>query len=173
MDKTQKTAQIEELKQLLSEVEAVILADTSGVDVNSINELRSAFRKEDVTFKVIKNTLARKAVVGTDFEEMADSFKGPTAIAVKAGDPVTPAKIAVNFAKEHPKFEIKGGYMNQHLDVAGVEALSKMKGLEELRAELLSIFKAPQQNLVGICNTMVTQFLGLLNARADEMEKAA
>jgi len=174
MNRQEKAQQVEELTEIFNSVEGVILADASGVDVNSINELRSDFRADGVTFRVVKNTLAKRALVGTDKELLSDSFRGPTAIAVKAGDPVTPAKIAVDFAKKNKAFEIKGGLLSEELlDVDGVIRVSKMKGREELLADLLSIFKAPQREFVGICNTMVTQFVSVLAARARDLEEAA
>lgn len=172
MKRESKVQQVEELQALFASVEGIFLADASGVDVNAINELRSAFRKEGVTFRVVKNTLARRALEGSANEALRELFRGPTAIAVKAGDPVSPAKIALNFAKDHAKFEVKGGILGGSLlDAAGVEAVSKMKGRDELRADFLSLLKAPQTQLVGICNTMVSQFVGLVSARARKLEE--
>ncbi|MCL2325327.1 MAG: 50S ribosomal protein L10 [Proteobacteria bacterium] len=171
MNRGEKIALIESYKALFSGMEAVVIADTSGVSVNAINEVRTKFRAEGVSFRVIKNTLAKQALVGTDLEPVCAKFQGPVAVALKKGDPVSPAKIAVAFAKDNPKFEIKGGFVSGSLlDTAGVESLAKMKGRDELRAELLSIFKAPQTQFAGICNTMVTQILGLIKARADKLE---
>ncbi len=171
MNRDQKRAAIDEMRTLFSDMDAIVLADTSGVDVNTINKVRSIFRAEGVHFRVVKNTLAKLALQGTELEGIASAFVGPTAIALKAGDPITPAKIAIEFAKDNPKFEVKGGYLpGKVLDAQGVVALSKMKGRQEMRAELLSIFKAPQTQFVGVMNTMVTQFLGVLNARADKLE---
>lgn len=174
MNRDQKAQNIAELTALFSGAEAILLADTSGVDVNSINELRSACRAEGVTFRVVKNTLAKLALKANDMEDLLPSFVGPTAVALKAGDPVTPAKIAVEFAKGAKAFEIKGGYISGRvLDAEGVVALSKMKTRDELRAELLSLFKAPQTQFVGIANTMVTQIVGVIKARAEKLEEAA
>lgn len=173
MKRVDKIAAVEAYKALFDGVEAVVIADTTGVDVNTINQLRSNFRAEGVTFRVIKNTLAINALTGTELEPICAKFKGPVAVALKKGDPVTPAKIATEFAKKNPKFTITGGYVSGSvLDLAGVIQLSKMKGEDELRAELLSIFKAPQTRFVGVCNTMVTQVLGVLAARADKLDAA-
>lgn len=174
MNRTEKEQVISELQSLFGQVESVVLTNPIGLDVNTINELRSKCRAEGVEFRVVKNTLARRALKDTDMAALSDSFAGPTAIALKVGDPVTPAKILTGFAKDHDKFQIKAGYLSGRvLDEAGVESLSKMKSLPEMRAELLSIFNAPQRSFVGVCNTMVTQVLGLLKARADKMEEAA
>lgn len=172
MDQHPKAALVAELKELFDTAAGIVLADTSGVDVNSINELRSKCRAEGVTFRVVKNTLAKRALAGSEKEALIASFSGPTAIALKSGDPVTPAKLVIEFAKDNKAFEIKGGILGTSiLDGAGVEEVSKMKGRDELRAELLSIFKAPQTQFVGICNTMVSQFVGLLSARSRDLEE--
>ncbi|OIP43393.1 MAG: 50S ribosomal protein L10 [Deltaproteobacteria bacterium CG2_30_63_29] len=171
MKREEKELSIASLKALFAQTEAVILADTSGVDVNSINILRSKFRAEGITFKVVKNTLAKRALAGSSMAALAASFVGPTAIATKPGDPVTPAKIVVEFAKDSKAFEIKGGFISGSLlNAAGVDQLSKMKNRNELRSEFLSLLKAPQSRFVGVCNTMVTQFVSLLNARAEDLE---
>ena len=173
MNRNDKIAALAAYKEIFDGVEAVVLTDTAGDTVNSINEVRAKFRAEGVTYKVVKNSLFKIAIQGTDLEPLANTIHGPIAVALKKGDPVSPAKIAIEFAKLNPKFEIKGGFVGGSiLDAAGVENLAKMKGKDELRAELLSIFKAPQTQFVGIANTMVTQILGVLNARADKLKEA-
>lgn len=174
MNRDEKAVTLDAYKELFDGVEAVIVTCTAGVGVNAISGLRSKFRAEGVTFKVVKNTLARLALKGTELEPLAEQLKGPVAVALKKGDPVSPARIAIEFAKDNPKFQIKCGFLSgKVLDANGVETLSKMKGKNELRADLLSIFKAPQTKFVGLANTMVTQFLGVLNARKDKLEKDA
>lgn len=174
MNRTEKEQVISELQELFSQVESVVLTNPIGLDVNTINELRSKCRAEGVEFRVVKNTLARRALKDTDMAPLSGSFAGPTAIALKVGDPVTPAKLLTDFAKSHDKFKIKAGYLSGRvLDEAGVESLSEMKSLPEMRAELLSLFNAPQRGFVGVCSTMVTQVLGVIKARAEKLEEAA
>lgn len=174
MNRTQKEAAVTELQELFAGAEALLLSDTSGVEVNDINVLRSRCRAEGVTFKVVKNTLARRALKGTDNEAIAAHLVGPTAIAFKLGDPVTPAKILSKFDEDNKAFQLKGGILSGSvLDAEGVVKLSKMKGRDELRAELLSVFKAPQRDFVGITNTMVTQIVSLIAARARDLEEKA
>jgi len=163
---------IEELRGLFEEAEALLLTNPIGLDVNTINGFRSKCRAEGIHFRVVKNKLAGLALKGTDKEGLIDLLKGPTAVAFKQGDPVTPAKLVLDFAKDNEKFVIKGGILSgKVLDQAGVESLSKMKTIPELRASFLSVLKAPQTEFVGINNTMVTQILGLLNARKDDLDK--
>lgn len=162
MNRVEKSAAIEQYKALLDGVESLVLVDTAGVTVNSINDVRSKFRAEGVTFVVVKNALVKQALKGTELEPVAALFKGPIAVALKKDDPITPAKIAVAFAKDNPKFEIRGGFgFGKVLDVAGVDALSKTKGLKDLRSEILSIFKASQ-----------TRFAAVIKAYAEKLEEA-
>lgn len=162
MNRVEKSAAIEQYKALFDGIESMVLVDTSGVSVNSINEVRSKFRAEGVTFVVIKNTLAAHALQGTELEPVTALFKGPIAIALKKDDPVTPAKIVAAFAKDNPKFEIRGGFaFGKVLDIKGVDDLSKTKGKKELLAEVLSLFKASQ-----------TRFAAVIKAYAEKLEEA-
>lgn len=162
MNRVEKTAAIEQYKTLFDGVESMVLVDTSGVSVNSINEVRSKFRAEGVSFVVVKNTLAVHALRGTELEPVSALFKGPIAIALKKDDPITPAKVVAAFAKDHPKFEIRGGFaFGKVLDVKGVDELSKTKGHKDLLSEVLSLFKASQ-----------TRFAAVIKAYAEKLEEA-
>lgn len=162
MNRNEKEAAVAAYKQLFDGIDSVVLADTSSVSVNTINEVRSKFRAEGVTFRVIKNSLAKKALAGTVLEPVCAKFHGPIAVAIKADDPISPARVAVDFAKNNPNFKITGGFVDGNvLDAAGVDSLSKMKNRDESRAELLSLFKAS-----------ATKFAALIKARAEKMEEA-
>ncbi|MDX9721114.1 MAG: 50S ribosomal protein L10 [Myxococcota bacterium] len=173
MNREEKTAAIAELKELFAAADSIILTDTSGVTVNAIGSLRRKCRAEGITFRIAKNTLAKRALAGTPIENIADKFVGPTAFAIKHGDPVGPAKVICDYAKENKKFTIKWGLLGGSvLDPAGIEQLSQMKGKDELRSELLGLFNAPATQLLGIFSTMASQFVSLLQARADDLDKA-
>jgi large subunit ribosomal protein L10 len=160
MNRNEKEAAIASYKALFDGIDSVVLADTSGVPVNTINAVRSKFRAEGVTFRVIKNTLAKKALAGTVLEPICAKFHGPIAVAIKAGDPISPARVAINFAKDNPTFKITAGFVGGNvLDAAGVDSLSKMRNRDEARAALLSCFKAS-----------ATKFAALLKARAEKLE---
>jgi large subunit ribosomal protein L10 len=161
MNRNEKEAAIESYKALFNGIESVVVADTSGVPVNVINEVRSKFRAEGVTFRVIKNTLAKKALIGTVLEPVTAKFHGPIAVAMKLDDPISPARVAVDFAKNNPSFKITAGFVSgQVLDAAGVDSLSKMRTRNEARSALLSVFKGS-----------ATKFAALIKARAEKMEK--
>jgi len=160
MNRNEKEAAIASYKALFDGIDSVVIADTSGVTVNTINEVRSKFRAEGVTFRVIKNTLAKKALAGTVLEPICAKFHGPVAIAMKANDPISPARVAIDFAKNNPNFKITGGLVSgEVLDLAGVDNLSKMRTYSESLSALLSVFKGT-----------TTKFAAVLKARADKME---
>ena len=161
MNRNEKEAAIASYKELFAGIESIVVADTSGVSVNTINEVRSKFRAEGVTFRVVKNTLAKKALAGTALEPVCAKFHGPVAVALKADDPISPARVAVDFAKSNPNFKISGGIVGgEVLDAAGVDNLSKMRTRNEARSALLSVFKAS-----------ATKFAAVIKARAEKMEK--
>jgi len=162
MNRNEKEAAIKSYQDLFKGIDSVVVADTSGVPVNTINEVRSKFRAEGVTFRVIKNTLAKKALAGTVLEPVCAKFHGPVAVAMKMDDPISPARVAVDFAKSNPTFKITAGFVaGEVLDAAGVDNLSKMRTKNEARSALLSVFKGS-----------ATKFAAVLKARADKMEEA-
>lgn len=161
MNRNEKEAAIAAYKELFAGIDSIVVADTSGVSVNTINEVRSKFRAEGVTFRVVKNTLAKKALAGTSLEPVCAKFHGPVAVALKLDDPISPARVAVDFAKSNPNFKISGGIVaGEVLDAAGVDNLSKMRTRNEARSALLSVFKAS-----------ATKFAALIKARAEKLEK--
>ena len=163
MNRNEKEAAVAAYKALFDGIDSVVLADTSSVTVNTINEVRSKFRAEGVTFRVLKNTLAKKALVGTVLEPVCSLFHGPVAVAMKHEDPISPARIAGEFAKANPSFKITGGLVSDSvLGANGVDGLSKMKNRDESRSELLSLFKAS-----------ATKFAALIKARADKLDEKA
>jgi large subunit ribosomal protein L10 len=171
MNRTEKQQAIDELKSLFASAEAIILTNPVGIDVNAINEIRRQCRNEGVKFKLVKNTLAQRALLDTSKAPLADLFAGPCAVVLKPGDPVTPAKLVLEFAKKNKKFEIRGGFISGSvLNLDGVEQLSKMPTLPQLRASFLSILKSGQSGFVGVNNALVTKFLRLLQARADQID---
>lgn len=166
MNREQKTATVEELKETLARAQSLVLADFRGLTVSQTNGLRSEIRKNDCHYRVIKNTLVKRAIAGTPMEVLSDLFKGPTAIAYSFEDPVAPAKVIDKFDEELKNLEVKGGYLDgEALDAAGVKGLAKMKGKDELRAELLAQFMAPAQSFVRLIAAAPTNFLYLLQAR--------
>ena len=174
MNRTQKEQQIAELREGLEAARAVVVTSHMGIDVNTINDLRAEFRNAGVRYHVVKNTLAKLAVEGTEYAPLADLLTGPSALAYSAEDAPAPAKIIKKFAKDNDKFEIKGGFLpgSGLLDVKGVEQLADMLSKEELQAKLLGVFLAVPTKFVGTLAAAPRKFVNVLNARKKELEAA-
>ena len=172
MDRQTKVDTVEELKETLGKVASLVLADYRGLKVSEVKNLRSEIRKAFCTYRVVKNTLVKRAIVGTPMEGLSDLLKGPTAIAYSFEDPVAPAKILEKFAGTLKNLELKGGYLDgETLDTAAVENLAKMKGKDELRADLLRTMKAPSESFVRLLAAGPTNFMYLLQARKRNLEE--
>lgn len=166
MNRTEKEQMIEDLRSDLAEAKSVVLASHVGMDVNTVGLLRSELRAKGVRYRVVKNTLVKRAIAGTDMEVIADLFRGPIAIAYSFEDAADPARVIKKFAKDHDKYEIKGGYLDgDKLDVPGVEKLASMPSKEELQAQLLSLFKAVPTKFVHQLNAPMQQFVMVLKAK--------
>lgn len=166
MNAQQKADVVAELKDTLSKVASVVVADYRGLTVEQVNGLRKEIRKSECTYRVVKNTLFRRAIAGTEMEGLTEMFVGPTAIAYSFEDPVAPAKILDKYSESLKKLGLKGGYLEgQVLDETGIKSLAKMPGKDELRAKLLATFQAPAQGFVRLLNAVPQNFAFLLNAR--------
>lgn len=170
MNRNEKAAVIDRLRTDLADVPAVVVTDFKGLDVASVDDLRSQMRNADISYAVVKNTLARAAIAGTSKENLAPLFKGNSAIAFHAEDPAAPAKLLIDFMKTHDNLVLKGGWVDGTLlDEAGVQSLSKLPGKDELRAKLLSLFKAAPTNFVRTVVAAPTTFVQVLKAREQQL----
>lgn len=170
MNRNEKAEVIDRLKTELADVPAVVVTDFKGLDVASVDDLRSQMRKADITYNVVKNTLVKAALAGTSKENLAPLFKGNSAIAYHAEDPAAPAKLLLDFKKTNDKLVLKGGWVDGSvLDEAGVQALSKLPGKDELRAKVLSLFVAAPTTFVRTLVAAPTTFLQVLKAREMQM----
>jgi large subunit ribosomal protein L10 len=152
----------------------IILTDYKGLDVESMTELRAKLREADIEYQVIKNTMLRLASDGTDVEAIRDSFKGPSAIAFSYEDPVAPAKILTDFAKDNDKLEIKIGVMSgKVLELDGIKALSSLPSREELLATVLSAMNAVPTSLVTALSDVPRRMVNVLQAIKDQKQEEA
>lgn len=174
MNRTEKTETVEGLKKDLSKVAAVVLADYRGINVETVNGLRREFEKESIQYRVVKNTMLALAIEGTPLAGLKGFLEGPTAIAWSNEDPIAPARIAVKFAKDNEKFQLKAGYVDgQALDAAGVKQLASMPGKNDLRAGVLGMFVAVPQQFVSVLAGVPRDFLLTLAAREEQLKKAS
>lgn len=151
----------------------VILTDYKGLDVEKINLLRRKLRDANVEFKVVKNTLIKRAAKETDVALIEDSFKGPSALALSYDDPVAPAKVLSEFAKVDEKLEIKIGVMNgKVLDLNSIKALSSLPSREELLSQVLSTMNGVPRALVTALSDVPKRLLNVMQAIKDQKEAA-
>ena len=173
MNLSEKKKIVEHLNERLSKSCIVIVTDYKGLDVSTINDLRRKLTEENIEYQVVKNTLLTRAAAETDVDLIKDHFKGPSAVALSYEDPVTPAKILTDFAKEHDALEIKVGVMNgQVLEVSQIKALSALPSREELLAKFLATLNAVPASFVRTLNEIPGKFVRVLSAIKDQKEAA-
>ena len=166
MDRAQKAESIESLKSVFADAGAVVVTHNLGLTVAEMEDLRIRLRKEGGAFKVVKNRLALKALEAGESSEYHPLFKGPVGIAY-ANDPVTAAKVSAEFAKGNDRFVILGGFMGDKvLDAAGVDALSKLPSLDQLRGKLIGLLQAPATKVAGVLQAPAGQLARVFNAYA-------
>ena len=173
MDRAQKEQVLGEIKESFANVASIVVADYRGIRVPVVTTMRVDFRKAGCHYRVLKNSLVKIAVKGSKMEPLTALMSGTTAVIWTTGEaPQPPATVALKWAKDEPKFKIKGGYYEgQVLDAKGVETLSKMPGKNEIRASMLMTFLAGPQNFVAQIAAPVQNFAYLLDARKRELEK--
>jgi len=173
LNRTEKKQVVESLHDSFSRSKIVILTDYKGLDVEHINELRRKLREAEVEYKVVKNTLIIRASEDTDAALIKDYFKGPSALAFSYNDPVAPAKVLTEFAKENEKLEIKIGVMNgKAISLDEIKALSALPSREVLLGQLLSVMNGVPTSLVRALSDVPTRLLNVLQAVKDQKEAA-
>ena len=165
MRKDEKKELVTQLHEDLGDSQAVFVTDYIGLNVEKITKLRKNIKGAGGTFKVVKNTLLRRAAKDTPADVVNDLFIGPTAIAMVKGDPLGVAKALVDFAKDNEALEIQGGILGtQVLDLDRIQSLAKMPSKEVLLAKMLGSMNAPITNFVGVLAAIPRQLLYALKA---------
>lgn len=170
MERAQKQKLVEALQQALADTGCVVVTHQSGLNVAEATQLRRQVRNAGASFKVTKNRLARRALVGTVYEPLSPLFRGPTAIAFSR-DPVAAAKAIVEFASRNNKLRVVGGGLpGQQIDADGVKALASLPSLDELRGTLIGLLLAPATRLAVVLQAPAGQIARVLAARAENAE---
>ena len=168
--RSQKDTDLEKLRSDFSGVPNAFLVDFKGMTVAEDAQLREAVAKAKITYRVVKNTLARLAVEGTPLEPVRDKFVGTTAIATTQDDPVQTAKVLTDFAKDHAKFVFKAGIVDGRvIDVADIEKLAKMPSKEELISKMMFLINSGAQRLATVTSGVARNLTIVVNeAKAKE-----
>jgi large subunit ribosomal protein L10 len=172
VNRTEKQALIDTLHADFRKAPNAILVDFTGLTVPAVTEFRRKVRQVGSSYRVVKNSLALRAVKGTDYEKLTDKFTGTTGVAYTGQDPVVLAKTLVDFAKDNPNLVVKGGLVSggQLLDAEGVKALSTMPSLPEMRAKFLGLLQTPATQLVRVLNAPAGKMARVLAAHQEKLE---
>jgi len=163
----EKKAVVAEVSAEVAKAQAIVVAEYRGLEVGNMTELRRQARNAGVYLRVLKNTLARRAVKDTPFEKLSDQMVGPLIYGMSS-DPVATAKVMNEFAKANDKLVIKAGAMpNSLISSVEVKALANMPSRDELIAKLMGTMQAPVAQFVRTLNEVPSRFVRTLAAVRD------
>lgn len=172
MNRTEKRDFIASLAAVFAETSMVVVTRNNGLTVADVTDLRRKVRAAGANYKVAKNRLATLALDGTQFSGIAPLLTGPTALAW-ADEPVSVAKVIVEFAKTNDKLELLGGSLgSQVLDVAGIKALAELPSLDTLRAQLVGLISTPATRIASVVQAPAGQLARVFGAYAKTGEAA-
>jgi large subunit ribosomal protein L10 len=171
MNKQKKNMVIEEFVGVFGSP-GVYLMDFKGLNVAEITELRSKLREANVSMRVVKNTLARRALVGAGVKGFDQYFNGPTGIVWSKEDSIVPVRMLIEFLKKHEKASLKAGLVDGAVVPASqMDAVSKLPSKRELQARLASVLNAPIVKLARVLNAMPVKFVRTVDALREQREK--
>ena len=164
---------VQDLSERFSKAAVVIVTDYKGLDVAAINDLRRRLRKEEIEYQVVKNSLMIRASQETDVALIKETFKGPSAVAMSYSDPIAPAKVLTEFAKDHDVFAIKVGVMDgKILELNQIKALAALPSREVLLGIFVSVLNNVPTGFVRVIAEIPRSLLNVLQAIKDQKEAA-
>lgn len=175
MLKADKQEVIDQIKEQFQKSSSAICVDFRGVNVEKITQFRRQVKEASGNYQVVKNTLARRAIAETPFEELGQFLVGPTGIVFCQGEPMDPAKVVTNFTKETDgALQVKGGMVDGTVfDAKGIERVSKLPSRQEMLTQLVSSLQSPISGLVGTLQGVTREFVYTLQAIADQKSSEA
>ena len=172
MARPEKVEKVKELDEIFSKSQGIYLADFTNMSVELAEKLRSEFREKNVNYKVIKNTLDKRAVEDKAYKDLSKYFQGPTAIAYSYDDPVTPSRILVDFAKENDTPQLKASVIEgKILDLDQTKEMAKIPSKEVLISRIVGGIKSPLSGLVFSLNGIVRNLVYVIHAIKEEKSK--
>ena len=175
MDLEQKKQITQELSERLSESGTIYLTDFTGLDVEAMTEFRDRLAEQGVDYRVVKNTLARRALADVDLPDISEHLQGPTGLVLSEEDPVSPAKVLKDFASDHEeKPKVKIGIVDRR--VVEAEEISKLADLptrEELLGSIAGSLTAPVSGIVGLLNNLLWSIGSMAEQAAKKREQEA
>ena len=171
--RTEKDQDIAQLKEEFAQTGHALVVSFKGLTVEKDYELRKSLREANLRYRVVKNTLGRRAVEGTPLESLKDHFIGMSAIAYSESDPVSIAKVLSKFAKENPQLTFKAGVVDgRAINVADIDKLASIPSKEELVSKLMFLLNAPAQRLATVVNAVPRNLAVVVNEIRKQKEAA-
>ncbi len=165
LKKEEKIRVVSELQEKFAKAKGIVFTDYRGLNVEEITELRNSLRSAELEYRVVKNTLARRAAEGTSVDSALDLISGPIGVAIGYDDPVLLVKKVLAYSKDNEKLEIKGGIVEGTVcDVEQMKSISKLPPREVQLAMLAGAMNAPATKFAGLLNATLTQFAYALEA---------
>lgn len=171
MLRSEKTQAVEQIREQFDKMSSAVFLDFSGMNVEEVGKLREDFRQKGVVYRVLKNTLVKKALAETGWAtDLGDALKGMTGVAWSFEEPSAAARVVKEFVKDNEKLKVKAGVMDgQVLDAKAVsDQLASLPSKDEARATLLATLMAPAQQLVMLLNAPAQRFVLVLSAKQNK-----
>jgi large subunit ribosomal protein L10 len=174
LSRAEKTTQVDTMREDFARATSVFVTEFSGITVQDFESLRGQMHDAgagDYDYRITKNTVLRLAAEGSDVDQVKDSFSGPTAIAMSYADPVSLAKMLVDFETAHEGFILKAGVLDgKVLSEAEIKTLATLPSMDELRGKLVGLIQAPATKIARLLNEPGGQIARVLSARAQQSE---